>query len=142
MNQAELFALYPERRHPKQQPQAKLRLTRPEPAERDVLSSILQALNFCKRVAWYARINCAAGKLIYPDGSTSQFMRFGFPGCSDIIGQTVDGRFLAIETKRPSGRATNAQAAFLQTVRSHGGIAFTARSVSDLALHLGEKRAG
>lgn len=138
MNQAELFLLEPWRKHPKPvKPPAKLRLTRPEPAEAEVLSSILAALNFYPRVAWFVRANAAAGKLLYPDGTTSQFMRFGFPGCSDIIGQMVDGRFLAIETKRPSGRTTDAQAAFLETVRTHGGLAFVCRGIDDLREHLG-----
>ena len=84
-------------------------------------------------------MNSGAGKFQYPDGSTSQFMRFGFKGMSDILGMTTDhygGRLLAIECKRPSGRATADQVAFLETVRRNGGIAFIARSADDVLQEL------
>lgn len=135
MTQAELFRLHPEYRHPKPPP-AKLRLTRPEAAEADVLSSILAALKFYPRVVWFVRANSAAGKLIYPNGTTSQFMRFGFPGCPDILGMLDTGQFWCCEVKRASGRTTEAQAAFLDRVKGHGGIAFVAKSVDDLREHL------
>ena len=44
----------------------------------------------------------------------------------------TDGRLLAIEVKSPSGRATEAQAAFLALVATHGGVAVLARSLDDL----------
>ena len=143
MNQAELFRLHPEYRHPKPPP-ARLKLTRPDPAEAKILASVLQALNFYASVAWFTRANCAAGKLIYPDGSTSQYMRFGFPGCADIIGQLKPrrpgepGAWLAIECKRAGGRLSEAQEAFLAKVNANGGCGFVCRSVSDLQQHLGE----
>ena len=43
-----------------------------------------------------------------------------------------NGRLLAIEVKSPSGRATEAQAAFLALVATHGGVAILARSLDDL----------
>ena len=135
MKQAELFRDHPEYKHPKPPP-ARLKLARSDPREAAILSSVLQALNFYPSVAWFVRANSAAGKLIYPDGSTSQFMWFGFPGCSDIIGQLVTGEFLAIEVKTPSGRVRDDQAAFLDKVSTHGGLAFVVRSVSDLKQHL------
>lgn len=52
-------------------------------------------------------------------------------GGSDIIGITPDGRFLAIEVKTPTGRATSEQLAFIETVKAQGGVAGIARSVED-----------
>lgn len=135
MNQAELFRLHPEYKHPRPPLPAKLKLTRPEPPESAVLSSILEALNFYPRVLWFRRMN--SGAYSVGEGSERRYVRFGFEGCPDIIGQMTSGVFLAIEVKRPSGRTTDAQEAFLAMVRGVGGIAFVARSVSDLREHLG-----
>lgn len=135
MNQAELFRKHPEFKHPK--PPAKLKLTPYEAPEADVLPSLLQALPFFKRVAWFERMNVAAGKLVFKDGTTSRFMRFGFKGCGDIIGQLIDGRFLSIEAKRRSGVSSDDQIAFAARVNANGGKAFVARSIDDLREHLG-----
>lgn len=107
------------------------RLKPPEPKEADVLRGVLQALAMHPKVAWAHRFNTAAGKLVRKSGH-SQWIRFGFPGCPDVLGQLRDGRLLAVETKRPSGQATPEQLAFLECVRSNGGVAIVARSVSEL----------
>ena len=52
-------------------------------------------------------------------------------GVADIIG-ILDGRFLAIEVKRPGAKLTEDQAIFLQKVRNNGGIGIVARDVSDV----------
>jgi hypothetical protein len=120
-------------------PRPALKLTRPEIPEAAVLDAVLKALDAHPKVAWAARMNSGAGKFQYPDGSTSQFLRFGFKGMSDVLGMTTDhygGRLLAIEVKRPTGRATADQVAFLETVRRNGGIAFIARSVDDVLREL------
>ena len=74
-------------------------------------------------------------------------VRFGKKGLPDIIGwrsasvipAETDGyafepwaRFLAIEVKRPGKTATPEQAAFLESVRKAGGIAFVATCVEDV----------
>jgi hypothetical protein len=59
-------------------------------------------------------------------------VRYGWVGCSDIIGFMTDGRFLAIECKTARGTSTPEQVAFLQTVRAAGGVAILARSVDDV----------
>lgn len=138
MKQSELFRAHPEYRHPKPPP-ARLKLARSDPREAEILSSVLQALNFYPSVAWFVRCNSAAGRLVFPDGTVSQFMRFGFPGCPDILGMLKGGKLLAIEVKSPTGRVSEAQAAFLETVSAHGGLAFVARSVSDLKQRLCQK---
>lgn len=59
--------------------------------------------------------------------------RFGLcRGSSDLIG-IHRGRFVAIEVKSATGRATREQIAFLGMVRALGGIAVLARSVDDVA---------
>jgi hypothetical protein len=52
-------------------------------------------------------------------------------GVADIIG-VWNGRFLAIEVKRPDGRLTEDQERFIGKIRAHGGIALVARSVDDV----------
>lgn len=108
------------------------RLTRPEPTEAEVMSAVCGALAYHHRVAWFQRFNTGAGKLLRSDGSASQWIRFGFPGCSDLLGQLKDGRFLAVEVKRPSKDTTSEQQAFLATVNANGGIGFRARSADDV----------
>jgi hypothetical protein len=107
------------------------RLTHPEPREADVLSAVLKALAYHPKVAWHARMNSGAGKVLRA-GGVSQFMRWGFVGCPDVLGQLRDGRVLACEVKRPSGSPTDEQRAFLRCVRENGGLAVVARSVDDL----------
>jgi hypothetical protein len=112
-----------------------LKLTRPEPTEAEVLASIivyLTAQQRLGRVVWFSRMNTGAGKLQYGNG-TSQFMRFGFKGCPDILGQLPCGRLLAVEVKRPSGRVSEDQASFISKAANSGAVAFVARSVDDVA---------
>ena len=113
------------------------RLTMPEPTEAQVLAAVQQALNHHHAVAWHQRMNTGAGKLVYQDGEISRFLRFGFPGCPDIIGQLRDGRFFAVEVKRPSGTLSGEQSQFLKLVRGNGGVGFVARRVEDVFSALG-----
>jgi VRR-NUC domain len=109
-----------------------LKLTRPEPSEADVLDAIRHLLRAHPDVAWFERMNSGAGRLSYANNKTSQFMRFGFPGCPDIIGQLKGGRALYIEVKRPSGRVSPEQAEFIAMAARHGAVALVARSVADV----------
>ena len=121
-------------------PRPALKLTKPEPPEAAVLDAVMRALDLHPKMAWAARMNSGAGKFQYPDGSTSQFMRFGFQGMSDILGMTTGsygGRLVAVEVKRPTGKPTADQLAFIQTVLRNGGVAFVARSVDDVLRELG-----
>ena len=52
-------------------------------------------------------------------------------GSGDIIGIAPDGRFIAIEVKTQTGRATDEQIRFVEAVRRKGGIAGVCRSVED-----------
>lgn len=63
------------------------------------------------------------------------FKHWGGPmgdrGISDIIG-CHQGRMVAIEIKKPGGKPTPEQVAFLEAVRSAGGIGFVASSTEDV----------
>jgi hypothetical protein len=83
------------------------------------------------------RLNSGAGQLAFADGTRSQWIRFAWRGAPDLIGQLTDGRLLAIEVKRPSGRVRPEQQHFIDTVRRHGGIGFIARTADDVKEYLG-----
>lgn len=59
-------------------------------------------------------------------------IRFGLAvGSSDLIGIAPGGRFLAVEIKTPTGKATTEQLRFIEAVRARGGIAGIARSPAE-----------
>ena len=104
--------------------------------ERDVLASVLEFCRLDPRVAWAKRMN--AGVTKYKDAAgVERWVRFGFAGLSDVIGQLQRragervGAFLAIECKSDTGRVEPEQAAFIETVRSLGGCAGVARNATD-----------
>ena len=100
--------------------------------EAGVLSAVLKVLSIHPAVAWVRRMNTGAFKI--GEGRSARFFRAGFVGCSDIIGQMKDGRFLAIECKSASGKLSEAQINFIDTVRASGGVAGMARSIDDALL--------
>ena len=110
----------------------RLRLTHPEPLEAQVLAAVLRALQHHPKVAKAWRMNTGAGHLSHQRGGQSQFMRFGFKGSPDIHGYLTDGRALYAEVKRPSGKVTPEQEAFIADARKAGCVAFVARSVDDV----------
>ena len=110
-----------------------------EPNEAQILAWILRYLHIAPNVAWAHRFNVGAHAIheVLPGGKQSRrYIEYAFPGCSDILGQMKDGRFLAIEVKSKNGRATDDQKAFLQNVRDNNGIAILARSVDDVVNEL------
>ena len=107
------------------------RLKTLQPTEHQVQTAILRYLEVSPRVAWDRHNNTGAVKIPAPSGK-DRFVRYGFPGCSDIIGQLTDGRFLAIEVKSKTGRATEAQSEFLAMVATNGGVSVLARSIDDV----------
>ena len=68
-----------------------------------------------------------------------RFVRFGWPGCSDVLGQLKDGRLLAVECKARKGKLQADQAEFLALVRRFGGVAFLARDCRDVLRELSTK---
>ena len=119
--QAALFADLPEA------PPAPRVNDRPEAA---ALAEVVQALRHHPLVAWCERQNSGVARI------GGRFVRFGWPGCSDVLGQLKDGRLLAVECKAPKGRATDEQAQFLSLVRRFGGVAFLARDCRDVLREL------
>ena len=111
------------------------RLCAAEPDERTVQEAILRYLALDRRVAWAERFNTGAHVLedTKPNGKKSRrFIKYAFKGCSDILGQTVDGRFLAVEVKARTGKQTTDQKRFLSQVNGNNGIGCVARSVEEV----------
>lgn len=105
---------------------------RPEAA---ALVEVLKALNAHSAVAWCERMNSGAVKI------GSRFVRFGWKGCPDVLGQLKDGRLLGVEVKSPTGKLRPEQAVFLERIRCAGGVAFMARDCRDVMRELNEKGA-
>lgn len=101
---------------------------RPEVA---ALAEVLKALRTHPLVAWCERMNSGATRV------GNRFVRFGWPGCSDVIGQLRDGRFLAVECESKTGRPSPEQAAFLERINAAGGVGFIARDLRDVVGVLG-----
>jgi hypothetical protein len=104
--------------------------------EADVLRTVLAALRRHPAVAWVERLNSG---VVEVDG---RWIRYGWIGAADLIGQLADGRFLAVEVKAPAGRVSEAQQAFLDRVNAAGGVAFVARGGDDVAADLGQADPG
>jgi hypothetical protein len=102
--------------------------------ERFTMPAILLALRLHPKVAWAERIN--TGGAWFGERDRRQFVKFGWSGMADLTGQMRDGRRLDVEAKASQGKATPEQAAYLELVRRHGGVAFLARSVDDVIREL------
>ena len=115
--------------------------------ESEIVREILRYLQTVPGVvAWRNNTGALAGEY----QGRRRFVRFGFPGLSDIIGWRRVGdphgeycptcatglyphaRFLAIEVKRPGGRLSVAQEAFGAAVERAGGLFLHAQSVLDV----------
>ena len=68
---------------------------RPEAA---ALTEVLKALRTHPAVAWCERMNSGAARM------GASFVRFGWPGCPDVLGQLNDGRLLGVEVKAAKGK--------------------------------------
>jgi len=113
---------------PGEQPGSLVAVQPRPPLERDVLKAVLAALRTHPRVAFVERMNSGAYK-----SAAGHYVRYGFVGCPDIIGMLRDGRFLAVEVKRPGGNPTGDQVEFLGVVARWHGVAFVAWGESDVA---------
>lgn len=109
---------------------AKRTRTKPAaPLEQDVLSATFRTLLKLPQIAWVGRFNSGAMQTQYK--GKKGFYRFNtLPkglSMSDLAGQLRDGRFFALECKRPGWKKPSddreqAQAAFLARVNENGGI--------------------
>ena len=98
--------------------------------EAAALLEVLQALRAHPAVAWCERMNSGAVRI------GGRFVRFGWPGCPDVLGQLTDGRLMGCEVKGPTGRLRTAQALFLERIRAAGDVAFMARDCCDVRREL------
>ena len=94
------------------------------------LVEVLQALRTHPAVAWVERMNSGAARM------GARFVRFGWPGCPDVLGQPKDGRLLGVEVKGPAGKLRPEQAVFIGRIRAAGGVAFLARDCRDVLREL------
>jgi hypothetical protein len=100
---------------------------RPEAA---ALCEVLKALKAHPAVSWCERMNSGAARI------GARFVRFGFKGCPDVLGQLRDGRLLGVEVKGPTGKLRPEQAVFLERIRCAGGVGFMARDLRDVLREL------
>jgi hypothetical protein len=100
---------------------------RPEAA---ALVEVLKTLRGHSMVAWCERMNSGATKI------GGRFVRFGWVGCPDVIGQLNDGRLLGVEVKAEKGKLRPEQTIFLERIRCAGGVAFMARNCNDVLYQL------
>lgn len=104
---------------------------RPVPSEADVLKACLALLRFRRIFHWRQNQGAATTRNSKGEERTIRFTSIN--GVSDIIGVLRDGRFLAVECKRPGNGPTEEQKAFLDAVRRRGGVALIVYDVDDLA---------
>jgi penicillin-binding protein-related factor A (putative recombinase) len=105
-------------------------------SEADIEKAILQYLEFIPGM--YAWKNPSAG---FFDAKRGKFRKhvskYAINGTSDILG-IWDGRFIAIEVKRPENKERPLdQKLFIDQINRRGGIAFFATSVEDVKKGLG-----
>ena len=101
--------------------------------EAAALCEVLKALRAHPAVVWCERMNSGAAKV------GNRFIRFGFTGCPDVLGQLRDGRLLAVEVKAPKGTLRPEQAVMLSRIAGAGGVAFVAHDCRDVFSNLDEK---
>ena len=104
--------------------------------EAAALVEVLKALRTHPAVAWCERMNSGVARI------GGRFVRFGWPGCPDVLGQLKDGRLVGCEVKGPTGKLRPEQAEFLDRIRAAGGVAFVARDCRDVMRELDWHRDG
>lgn len=111
-----------------QQEMVKIRM-KPKTPEKHIENSILSFLKMNRILAWKNEsvgvFDPKRGKYRLKRGAHRKV------GVSDILG-IFQGQFLAIEVKTQKGKATPAQAEFLEEVNQNGGIGFVARSIDEV----------
>jgi hypothetical protein len=100
--------------------------------EADVMRDVDQALSsFC---IFHWRNNTGVTRM------GRRFVRFGYPGSSDWLGICPDGRFLAVECKRPrDGRLTEKQKDFIECINRYGGVGIVVNGLDSLLGQLKER---
>lgn len=94
--------------------------------EQAALAEVLKALRSHSAVAWVERMNSGAAHI------GNRFVKFGFTGCPDVLGQLRDGRLLGVEVKAGKGRLRPDQTIVLERINTAGGLAFVAKNCNDV----------
>lgn len=104
----------------------RFKLVPDDPLESERQAGIINYLTIEPRVKFFIRVN-GGGRSI--KGGFVWFYRLWIGrreqkgrGVPDIIGQLRDGRFFALEVKRPDEKPTPEQAEFLEMVADAGGV--------------------
>lgn len=93
--------------------------------ETNIMNAIMVALSGAGCLVW--RNNTGAHQ-----DTGGRLVRYGLgKGSSDLVGIAPDGVFFAIEVKTATGRASEAQHAFIAAVRRHSGRAGIARDPAE-----------
>jgi len=101
-------------------------------SEKQIENSILDFLKAHKIFCWK---NETVGIFDRKRGVYRKKHGHNLKGVSDILG-IYDGKFLAIEVKKPKSYPTKEQRVFLEMVKKNGGIGFIARSIDDVIQNL------
>ena len=104
---------------------------RTDARESQILHAALQLLRIHPKIAFAWRANAASGNIVRKNG-TEYWLTSNFRGCPDILGITIDGRFLGIETKRAGGSIRVEQQQFIDLINRNGGIGCITQSVEDV----------
>lgn len=107
--------------------------------ESAVVRAVIDYLSARGGLAW--RVNTGGNWFSNPGSDTSRFVRFSETGTSDVF-CIMNGRFIAVECKRETGKRSEQQIAWQARVVEHGGIAVVCRAsnwqqVLDAAVALG-----
>jgi hypothetical protein len=100
-----------------------------EPLEKDIQKAILDFLEWQKNI-YFFRAGAGAVKTIRGNGSTGYF-KTGKKGLPDII-LLINGYFIGLEVKRPSGVQSEAQKSAQDDIEVAGGKYFLVRSIDDV----------
>ena len=71
-----------------------------------------------------------------------RFIRFGWAGCPEVLGQLRDGRLRGVEVKGEHRRLRPEQKILLERIRAAGGVAVMARDCRDVSRELQTQRIG
>ena len=88
-------------------------------------SDIMKILVNHPAVVWVSRMNSGGARV------KGRFLRFGFKGCPDIMGQHVSGRLIAIEVKGKDTKKRPEQIEFIEKAQRFGALAGFATSVDE-----------
>jgi len=105
---------------------------KPEIPEKAIQKTILEGLAW--RKLWAFRLN--SGGTRFQGKGKEYFVRFGFPGCPDIVVLLPDGRTLWIEVKSAKGVLSQPQKDFKKKCDERGIPHLIAHSWDDVAQYL------